>query len=116
MKKGYLINEIHNKSFNTLYAIGIECEYEIKDGKLHFLDKPEIFFRLMDNSSIYIKLKNAEMRNEPSEDLKKFKKHLKALQEDDKYNKRIIQYFTELSKNEYPEDIFEGIYYEFNEY
>lgn len=113
MKKGYVINEIHNEYCGSRYAIGIECDYEIKDDKINFTEKPRIFFRCIPGVFIYVN--NAKILHKPGKDLKRFKDHLKKLQNDEEYNKRICKYFMELSKNDYPEDVYEGLYYEFNE-
>lgn len=38
------------------------------------------------------------------------------MQEDEEYNKKICKHFMKMGEKNYPEDIYEGLYYEFNEY
>ncbi len=117
MKKGYLINELTNKHIQTEYAIGIECDYKIKDEKIEFTEEPKIYIRCKGESmGLFLYVKNAEVLHEPGQDLKKFKEHINKLQTDDQYNKDIVKYFTNLAKNNFPEDVYNGLYYEFNEY
>ena len=113
MKQGYLINELHNESLGSNYTIGIECDYEIKDEKIKFSKEPQIYFKLQ---GIFMYLNDAVLFYEGGEDLEKFKKHLKKMQEDEEYNKKICKHFMKIAEKDYPEDIYEGLYYEFNEY
>ena len=113
MKQGYLINELHNESLGSKYTIGIECDYKIQNGKIKFSKEPQIYFK---QQGQFMYLNDAVLLYQGGEDLKKFKKHLKRLQEDEEYNKKICKYFMKMAEEDYPEDIYEGLYYEFNEY
>lgn len=113
MRQGYLINELHNEFLGSKYTIGIECDYEIKDGKIRFNKEPQIYFK---QQGIFMYLNDAVLFYKGGEDLEKFKKHLKRMQEDEEYNKKICKYFMKMAEKDYPEDIYEGLYYEFNEY
>ena len=126
LKKGYLINEFILEDvetyggFNTTCRarIGIEADYYIINGLIH-LRSPRVHLRLLNNVPfLFVYLDKPDAVNYTDEleyYVKSFFKHLLNLELDEAYNRRIVKYFEKLSHENYPEDVLDGLYYEFNE-
>ena len=124
LKKGYLINEFILEDvktyggFNTncRARVGVEVDYYIMDG-LMYLKSPRVYLRLLNNVPflfIYLDKSDAVKYSDELEYyIKSFFNHLLKLELDEEYNKRIVKYFNNLRG--YPEDVLDGLYYEFNE-
>ena len=126
LKKGYLINEFMLEDVETFGGfntncrarVGIEADYYIMDGLIH-LTSPRVHLRLLTNVPflfVYLDKSDAvKYTDELEHYIKSFFNHLLKLELDEAYNRRIVAYFEELSHEDYPEDVLDGLYYEFNE-
>ena len=113
----YVIMELTgrvNEYNDVRYCIGVECDYIIKDKQIELIN-PRIHYREIMGVFIYIDGTVGYDVNVPSinKDIQLFRDVLDKLMNDMEFNKKVYNHFF-VEMTTYPEDVFEGIYYEFN--
>ena len=108
----YVIMEIVREG-DVRYRIGIENDYKLSDGKIELIGEPQIYYREVCQRSIGLE----DFETDDSgvlNDIETFKKVLNDLINDSKFNREVYNHFFIDLADDYPEDVFKDIYYEFN--
>ena len=101
------------------YRIGIENDYELVNGEIILKGTPQIYYREVLGNLKYTNGRPLDIENFQTDDkqilkdIDTFKKVLSDLINNENYNKEVYNHFF-VEMDDYPEDIYDGIYYEFN--
>ena len=108
----YLIMELLHEG-EVRYRVGIENDYVLSEGKIELIGEPQIYYREVGELPIGLEDFQTEDKN-VLKDIETFKKVLNDLVTNPEFNMEVYNHFFIDLADDYPEDVFKDIYYEFN--